>query len=42
MILDRIFDEKIGFGPAQYVTFGFLSLVDLNDGAQLILSSFHQ
>ena len=40
MILDSIFDNKIGIGPAQYIPLLFLSLIDLNDGAQLILSTF--
>lgn len=40
MILDSIFDNKIGIGPAQYYPLFFLSLIDLNDGAQLILSKF--
>jgi hypothetical protein len=39
MILDKIFEEKIGIGTAQYLPLFFLSLVDLNDGAQLILSN---
>lgn len=39
MILDKIFEEKIGIGTAQYIPLFFLSLVDLNDGAQLILSN---
>lgn len=38
MIIDQIIDNKVGLGRAQYLTFAFLSLVDLNDGAQLILS----
>lgn len=40
MILDTIFDNKIGIGRAQYIPLFFLSLIDLNDGAQLILSTF--
>jgi len=39
MILDSIFDKKIGIGNAQYLPLFFLSLIDLNDGAQLILST---
>lgn len=39
MILDTIFDTKIGIGRAQYIPLFFLSLIDLNDGAQLILST---
>ena len=38
MILDQIFNKKIGFGQAQIISLAILSLVDLNDGAQLILS----
>lgn len=40
MILDSIFDNKIGIGKAQYFPLFFLSLIDLNDGAQLILSTY--
>ena len=39
MILDSIFENKVGFGKAQIVTLIFLSLIDLNDGAQLVLST---
>lgn len=39
MILDSIFDNKVGIGNAQYLPLFFLSLIDLNDGAQLILST---
>ena len=41
MIVDRLLEEKVGFGKAQYLPLIFLSLVDLNDGAQLILSTSH-
>lgn len=39
MIIDKIFNDKIGIGPAQYYPLFFLSLIDMNDGAQLILSN---
>lgn len=39
MILDSIFESKVGIGKAQYIPLFFLSLIDLNDGAQLILST---
>ena len=38
MAIDKIVEEKIRFGPAQYIPFIFLCLVDMNDGAQLVLS----
>lgn len=38
MILDKIFEEKVGFGRSQLISVIFLGLVDFNDGAQLILS----
>ena len=41
MGIDKIVEEKIKFGPAQYVPFIFLCLVDMNDGAQLVLSKKH-
>ena len=41
MGIDKIVEEKINFGPAQYVPFIFLCLVDMNDGAQLVLSKKH-
>lgn len=34
---DRILDEKIGFGKYQIITLILVSLVDFNDGLQLIL-----
>ena len=39
MIVDRLLEEKVGFGKAQTIPLIFLSLIDLNDGAQLILST---
>ena len=39
MILDSIFENKVGFGKAQAISLVFLSLIDLNDGAQLVLST---
>jgi hypothetical protein len=39
MAIDKIVEEKIRFGPAQYIPFIFLCLVDMNDGAQLVLSN---
>ena len=41
MAIDKIIEEKIKFGPAQYVPFIFLCLVDMNDGAQLVLSNHY-
>jgi hypothetical protein len=38
--LDQFFTERIGLGKAQYLTIIALCLVDMNDGAQLVLSSF--
>ena len=38
MIIDKVFEEKVGLGRAQYMPMIFLSLIDLNDGAQLVLS----
>jgi hypothetical protein len=38
MTIDKIIEEKVGFGPAQWIPFIFLSLIDMNDGAQLVLS----
>lgn len=40
MGLDEILDNRIGLGKAQLIPLLFLSLVDLNDGAQLILSIY--
>jgi hypothetical protein len=40
MGLDEILDNRIGLGKAQLIPLLFLSLVDLNDGAQLILSTY--
>ena len=40
MIVDEIFENKVKFGKAQYIPLIFLSLVDLNDGAQLVLSNY--
>lgn len=39
MILEDIFDNRIGLGKTQYITVFFLSLIELNDGAQLVLSN---
>ena len=39
MIFDKILEEKVKFGRAQIITLVFLCLVDLNDGAQLVLSN---
>ncbi len=39
MAIDKIIEEKIKFGPAQIIPFIFLCLVDMNDGAQLVLSN---
>ena len=38
MALDRIFDERIGFGKSQIILLCLMSLVEMNDGAQLIVS----
>ena len=38
--LDQFFTERVGLGKAQYVSILALCLVDMNDGAQLVLSSF--
>ena len=41
MSLEAIFDEKIKLGRAQFIPLLFLSLIELNDGAQLVLSILH-
>jgi hypothetical protein len=41
MILENIFENKIGIGKAQYIPLMILSLIDLNDGAQIIISINH-
>jgi len=33
-------ENKIGFGKYQLITMGILGLIDIDDGAQLILTSF--
>lgn len=38
--IDEVFDKKIGLGKAQYISIMCLCLIDMNDGAQLVLSSF--
>jgi hypothetical protein len=38
--IDDVFDNKIGLGKAQYISILCLCLIDMNDGAQLVLSSF--
>lgn len=38
--LDQFFEERVGLGKAQYMSILALCLVDMNDGAQLVLSSF--
>jgi len=40
MNFTQLINEKIGFGKYQIHTFLILCLIDLNDGVQLILSSF--
>lgn len=37
---DEFFDKRVGLGRAQYVSILCLCLIDMNDGAQLVLSSF--
>lgn len=41
MSFDSVIEEKIGFGKTQYIPFAFLCLVDMNDGSQLVLSSYN-
>lgn len=38
--IDELFDKRIGLGRAQYPTILCLFLMDMSDGAQLVLSSF--
>lgn len=38
--LDQFFQDRVGLGKAQYLSILALCLVDMNDGAQLVLSSF--
>lgn len=38
--VDELFDTRIGLGRAQYISILSLCLIDMNDGAQLVLSSF--
>jgi putative MFS transporter len=38
--VDELFDTRIGLGRAQYTSILCLCLIDMNDGAQLVLSSF--
>ena len=40
MELDNIMNNRIGLGPFQLRCFFILCLVDMNDGVELVLSSF--
>ena len=40
MGLDRLINERIGLGRFQIHSFLILCLIDMNDGVQLVLSSF--
>ncbi len=40
MTLDKIINERVGLGKYQFQSFLILCLIDMNDGVELILSSF--
>lgn len=40
MGLNRLINERIGLGPFQIQSFLILCLIDMNDGVELVLSSF--
>lgn len=40
MGLNRLIDERVGLGKFQIHSFLILCLIDMNDGVQLVLSSF--
>ena len=40
MALERIINHRVGLGLFQLRTFLVLCLVDMNDGVELVLSSF--